>query len=92
MAKLKSIKPSPRKDKKLVAEFDDGTKTHFGQKNASDFTQNKDEDKKENYLARHRPNENWNDYKSAGSLARHILWNKPTLEGSIRDYKKRFGV
>lgn len=92
MVKLKSIKPSPRKDKKLVAEFDDGTKTHFGQKGASDFTTTKDEAKKDNYIKRHKVNENWTDPKSAGALARFVLWNKPTIEGSIRDYKQRFGV
>jgi hypothetical protein len=92
MVKLKSIKPSPRKDKKLVAEFDDGTKTHFGQKGAGDFTTTKDEAKKDNYIKRHKVNENWADPKSAGALSRFVLWNKPTIEGSIRDYKQRFGV
>jgi hypothetical protein len=30
--------------------------------------------------------------KSAGALSRWILWNKPTLAASIKDYKKRFGL
>ena len=34
--------------------------------------------------------ENWNDYMSAGSLSRWILWNKPTLTASIQDYMRRF--
>lgn len=92
MAKLKSIKPSPRKDKKLVAEFEDGTKTHFGQRGAGDFTKTGDEEKKTNYIARHKVNEDWTDPKKAGTLSRFILWNKPTQEASIKDFKKRFNV
>ena len=92
MVKLKSIKPSTRADKKLMAEFDDGTITHFGQKGAGDFTKSGDEEKKANYIARHRVNENWNDPKSAGALSRFILWNKPTIAGSVRDYKSRFNL
>lgn len=92
MVKLKSIKPSTRPDKKLMAEFDDGTTTHFGQKGAGDFTKTGDEEKKANYIARHRVNENWNDPKSAGALSRFILWNKPTIAGSVRDFKQRFNL
>ncbi len=90
--KLVSIKPSTRPDKKLMATFDDGTTTHFGQKGAGDFTKSGDEEKKANYIARHRVNENWNDPKSAGALSRFILWNKPTLSASIRDFKERFNL
>jgi hypothetical protein len=92
MVKLTSIKPSTRAEKKLMATFDDGTTTHFGQRGAGDFTTTGDEEKKANYLKRHKVNENWNDPKSAGALARFVLWNKPTREASIQDYKRRFGV
>ena len=85
-----NIKPSTRKDKKLMAIFEDGTKTHFGAKGMSDFTIHGDDDRKQRYLNRHMKNENWNDYKSAGSLSRWILWNKPTITASIADYKRRF--
>jgi len=89
------IKPSTQKDKKLMAIFydDNGKKiktTHFGAKGMSDYTIHKDKERKERYLDRHRKRENWNDYMTAGSLSRWILWNKPTLKASIVDYKKRF--
>lgn len=89
------IKPSTQKTKKLMAIFydDNGKKiktTHFGSAGMSDFTIHKDKQRKERYLDRHRKRENWNDPMTAGSLSRWILWNKPTLQGSIRDYKKRF--
>ena len=88
------IKPSTRKDKKFMAIFTDDDKkvktTHFGSKGMSDYTINKDKDRKKLYLDRHRKNENWNSYMTAGSLSRWILWNLPTIKTSIADYKKRF--
>lgn len=88
------IKKSTQPKKKYMAVFTDNGKkvktTHFGSAGMSDFTKNKDEERKKRYLDRHRKNENWNDYKSAGSLSRYVLWNKPTLRASIADYKRRF--
>ena len=90
------IKPSTMKTKKKTAIFtmDDRTRriVHFGQAGASDFTKNKDEKRKENYLDRHRERENWNDPLTPGALSRWILWNKPTLRDSILDFKKRFNL
>ena len=51
----------------------------------SDFTKHNNEDRKKLYLDRHRKRENWNDFMSAGSLSRWILWNKTTLESSINE-------
>lgn len=91
------IKKSTKKEKKLMAIFtdcSDGTKTttHFGASGYSDYTLHHDPLRKQRYINRHRKNENWNDYKSAGSLSLYVLWNKPTLSGSIADYKKRFNL
>ena len=36
--------------------------------------------------------EDWNDVTSAGALSRWILWNKPTIEASKADFKKRFNL
>jgi hypothetical protein len=49
-------------------------------------------ERKKLYLKRHKSREDWNDPKSAGALSRWILWNKPTLEASIKDYIKRFNM
>ena len=92
-----TITDSTNPKKRLMAIFYDneGKKvktTHFGLKGGSTFIDHKDETKKKNYLARHKVRENWNDYMSAGSLARFILWNEPTLTASIKDYKKRFNL
>ena len=76
-----------------IFENDGRTKTiHFGSKGMDDFTKTRDEDQKKRYLARHKSNENWNKPDSAGALSRWILWNKPTRQASITDYKKRFNL
>ena len=72
---------STREGKKMMAVFyKDGKKlktVHFGAIGYEDFTTHKDEERKARYIKRHQK-KNWNDYMSAGSLARWILWNKPT--------------
>jgi len=90
------IKKSTRPGKKMMATFfkhAGGPKikvTHFGQESAPDFTKTRDEAQKKRYLDRHRKNENWNDYMSAGALSRWILWEKPTRAEAIKSYKKKF--
>ena len=86
---------STKEGKKMTATFyKDGKKTkitHFGATGYEDYTTHKDEERKQRYIQRHS-NENWNDFKSAGSLSRYILWNKPTLEASIKDNLKKFNL
>ena len=91
---LVSIGPSSRSNKKMMAKFlINGTPktTHFGATGYSDFTIHKDEARKQRYLARHQARENWENPVTAGALSRWILWNKPSLEESIVDYKNHFG-
>ena len=88
------IKKSTKAEKKYMAIFYEGHKriktTHFGAAGMSDYTKHKDPERKKRYMKRHRTRENWANYMSAGSLSRWILWNKPSLRASIKDYKKRF--
>ena len=92
------LKKSEIDGKKYTAVFyDDDRKkiktTHFGQAGAKDFTSHGEdaEERKKLYLERHKNgNENWADFKSAGSLARYILWNKPSVSASYNDYLKKF--
>ena len=89
-----NITKSTRQGKKMMAIFYDEAKkkvktTHFGASGYEDYTTHGDLQRKQNYLSRHG-NENWNDYMTAASLARFILWNKPTLSASIEDYMNRF--
>ena len=59
---------------------------------ASDYTQHRDPVRKQQYLARHAPREDWDNPMTAGALARWILWNKETLHSSIQDYTRRFNL
>ena len=47
----------------------------------------KNPERKERYEKRHKANEDWSKkgIETSGFWAKHILWNKPTLEGSIKD-------
>lgn len=78
---------------------------HFGAKGYRDYTlindKNsdfyiEDEDKRNSvrslYIDRHKKRENWAEADNAGSLSRWILWNKPTLQASITDYKNKFNL
>jgi len=81
---------SPLKEKKFRAIFEDGTHTDFGATGYLSYPDHKDPVRKELYLDRHRKNEHWDNPKTAGALSRWILWNEPTIEASLRDYKRRF--
>ena len=90
-----NITKSTRAGKKMMSTFYDETKkkvktTHFGASGYEHYSGgHQDLQRKMNYLERHEKKENWNDYMSAGSLSKHILWNKPTLTTSIEDYMRR---
>jgi len=91
------LKKSTTQGKKYTAVFYDENRkkiktTHFGASGMSDYTKHKDEDRKQAYLARHKNNENWSDYMTAGSLSRYILWNKPSVSASYNDYIRKFNL
>ena len=72
-----------------------GNKTvNFGAKGYSDYTIHKDEERMKRYENRHRKRENWtkSGIRSAGFWSKWILWNKPSLMGSIKDTERRFGI
>lgn len=93
--KLIHIKPSTNPKKKYMAVFENNGRTktiHFGAAGMSDFTMHKDEDRKQRYISRHQAREDWTRPDTAGSLARWILWNKPTYAASVADYRHRFSL
>jgi len=96
MIKLLSITKSHLPDKKYDATFkvDNHTKTiPFGASGYTDFIKSGgDKERRDRYDARHKSKEHWNDPMSRGALSKFILWNKPTLSGSIKDFKSRFNV
>jgi hypothetical protein len=98
MVELLLVEKSKKPTKKYDALFDiDGKlkRVSFGARKAngepySDFTQHKDEARKQRYLMRHRNKENWNNPTTPGALSRWILWNKPDFNESVYDFIKMF--
>ena len=76
--------------KKIMAVFtlDNGrTRTvHFGSAGASDYTQHRDPVRKQQYLARHAPREDWNNPMTAGALSRWVLFCPLELEVTGLDW------
>jgi hypothetical protein len=90
-----NITKSTRAGKKMMAIFYDMNKkkvktTHFGASGYESYPDHQDLQRKMNYITRHKAREDFNDYMTAGALSYWILWNKPTLSGSIEDYMNRF--
>jgi len=96
--KLLSIVRSKDKVHKYVATFETEGATHkirFGAVGYDDYTTfpaaTRDKHK-DAYLGRHKAREEWNEPDNAGSLARWLLWEYPSMKDAIKAFKKRFGV
>jgi hypothetical protein len=86
------IKPSTRKDKRFMATFNNGKTIHFGLRGGQTFIDHGDKIKRENYINRHKKNENWTKV-NAGSLSRFLLWGDyTTLEQNHNVYMKKFNI
>lgn len=93
--KLKSIRKSHKPEKKYDATFvyPDGREkvVPFGAAGMSDYTKHKDPTRKLRYLKRHSGmGEHWNKPDTPGALSKWVLWNKPSFNASVQDFKKRF--
>lgn len=71
----------------------------FGSQGMGDFTlfTKKDgkkiaEEHKERYITRHQKREDWtkSGTGTAGFWSKHILWNKPTVDASLKDTLKTY--
>jgi len=95
MIKVKSFKKLRGNEKKYEIVFDVDGKTvtrKFGAAGMSDYTKHRDKERRERYISRHTRDLRTKDPTMPGYLSMYILWNKPTVEGSLADYKKRLSV
>jgi hypothetical protein len=94
--RFKTLRRSHNPEKKWDAVFEKDGKEKvvpFGQRGYSDFTKHKNTTRKARYIKRHSGmGEHWNKPDTPGALSRWILWNKPSLKGSLRDFRKRFNI
>lgn len=85
-----TLTKSKSKNKKW--NIKNGKTINFGQKGYEDFTIHKDPNRKKNYINRHKKREDWNDLNTAGAWSKGLLWNKSTLNKSIKDMENRFNI
>ena len=85
------LSKSTNKNKKFDVIIN-GKTISFGDAKYSDYTINKDPKRKENYINRHKKNENWNltGVETKGFWSKNLLWNQSTLKNSVDDINKRF--
>ena len=94
--KLKELKPAKDNKYKYIATLenkDTGREKNikFGAFGMSDYTKNKDVDRKMAYIKRHKGmGEDWDDPTTKGFWAKNILWNKTTIKESLQDTKKKY--
>jgi len=96
MNKLLFIRKSHLPNKKYDAVFEHNGRDKtipFGASGYTDFIKSGgDVERRDRYDARHKAREDWTNPMTAGALSKYVLWNKPTLTGSIKDFKSRFNV
>jgi hypothetical protein len=98
MPELISITKAENPKKKLTAHIKDASNkvrnVSFGASGYSDYPSHKDEARKQNYLTRHAPTEDWtaSGIYTPGFWSRWILWNKPSIISSTQDVKSRFNL
>ena len=87
------LSKSTRDKKKYMVIVEDKI-IHFGASNYEDYTEHKDPERKQRYLARHRNRENWakSGINTAGFWSRWLLWGEPTIAASINKIQKKFNV
>jgi len=88
---LLRIEPANDGKHKYIAHFKNGRKTKFGASGYSDYTINKDLDRRNAYRKRHAKDLDTNDPYRAGYLSYYILWGDSTsIAQNIKDYNLRF--
>lgn len=88
-----SLDKSKRDGKRYVIVFDNPKRTiHFGSDVGTTYIDEGDKEKRDNYIARHKVNEDWSKV-NAGSLSRYLLWGKSkNINRNLRDYLERFDI
>jgi len=82
--------PSKKYKVYVISHSGNIKKVEFGAYGMSDYTKHRDPLRKQRYLDRHSRRENWADHTTAGFWSRWVLWNLPTLNGSMKNTLHRF--
>jgi hypothetical protein len=93
-----TLKKSDRKEKKLMlVDNETNKKIHFGASGYMDYLKyikrdglEKANQRKKLYTNRHRKEDK--SKINPASLSQFILWNKPNLRDSIKDYENKYKI
>jgi hypothetical protein len=88
------LEESTRKDKKWMVTTPNGKIIHFGAKGYEDYTIHKDDNRRDNYISRHKTREDWTEtgIETAGWWSHWLLWNEKTLDKAIEAIEDIFGI
>lgn len=90
-----SLIRTPNEKHKYEVHFQDGRKVKFGDNRYEDYLMHQDVKRKRLYILRHKSmNKDWTrrGIYTPGFWSRYLTWNKPTLEESIENIRKKFGL
>jgi hypothetical protein len=82
------LKKSDKKGKRFVIIME-GMKHHFGSDVGRTYIDGRTEKEKQNWIARHRVNKNWDNKHSSIYYSRMLLWTEPTLKEAIKKLQKK---
>ena len=85
------IKKSHNPKKKYDAIINENKTISFGANGYSDYTTNKDDKRKQNYIQRNS-NEDWtkSNIASPAWMSRFLLWEKKSLPAAINNANKKY--
>ena len=86
------ISRSTRAGRKYQATASTGKTVHFGAEGYNIFTKHRNQERRERYISRHKKNEDWSkaNLMSAGFMARHVLWEEPTVRKAVQKQNERY--
>lgn len=87
------LRKSNKPEKKWMVDVDE-KRVYFGASKYQDYTMHNDKNRRNRYLQRHRKREDWGKtgIKTSGFWSRWLLWNKKTIDESIKDLEKKFNL
>jgi len=91
MKEVYILKKSDRKGKRFVIIMQ-GMKHHFGSDIGKTFIDGRTEKEKQNWVARHKKDKNWDNKHSGIFFSRYLLWTEPTLKDAIKKLEKLLDV
>ena len=91
MVNTYTLEKSKKKNKKFVIIMDNNMSHHFGDDRYEDYTKHNDIERKKRYITRtiKQPQDN---IHSPAFWSLNLLWNKPTLEQSIKNVEKKYNI